>query len=206
MKTATVNGVEYDKFPPPGALWRAMKYSYAQDTIQKGLIYFTNANEFRKDPNHERGDLMETDGKFIRQGVPCTTGHTNPIFLFCATLESDADAVLAIWRDRDTVICIHNPQMLAERMLKAAISQEVKGISFHAGSPSYDKCRGGTSPYHWAESIYQKSESYTPQKEYRFAIVGDYSMISTKQIILNIGSCENLISITANKAIQPTGG
>lgn len=200
MKTAIVNGVEYDKFPPPGALWRATKYSYAQDTIQKGLIYFTNANEFRDDANHERGDLTETDGKFIRQGVPRTTGHTNPIFLFCATIESDADALFAIWRDCDTVICIHNPQMLAERMLKAAIAQGVKGISFHAGSPLYDKCHGGTNSYHWAESIYQKPESYALQKEYRFAIVGDYSMISTKQIILNIGSCEDLISITANRS------
>jgi hypothetical protein len=199
--TAIVNGVEYDKFPPPSVLWRATRDSYAQDTIQKGLIYFTNANEFRMDINHERGDLTETDGNFIRQGVPCATGHTNPIFLFCTTFESNADAVLALWRDYDTVICIHNPQMLAERMLKAAINQGVKIISFHAGSPSYDKYRGGTNPYHWAESIYQKPEKYMPQKEYRFAIVGDYSLISTKQIILNIGSCEDFISITANNAI-----
>jgi len=34
--------------------------------------------------------------------------------------------------------------------------QGVKGVSFHAGTPTYDKEQGGTRPYHWAESIYQK--------------------------------------------------
>lgn len=204
--TTIVAGVEYEKFPPPSVLWRATRHSYAQDIIQKGLIYFTNAQEFRTNTNRERGDLTETDGNFIRNGVPCSTTHTNPVFLFCTTFEPDAETLLAIWRDCDTVICIHNPKLLAERILQAAIDQGVKCISFHAGSTSYDKHQGGTNQYHWAESIFQKSENYMPQNEYRFALVGDYSMTSTKQIILNIGSCIDLISITSKNALQLPDG
>lgn len=199
MTPTIVNGVEYEETPPPSDLWRATKYSHAMDLIQNGLLYLTNAQIYREDPDPERGDATETDGKFIRQGAPCTTGHTNPIFLWCTTLESDPDAVLAVWRDCDTVIHIRNPQALAERILRTAIVNGVKGVSFHAGAPTYDKEHGGTRLYYWAESIYQKPEQHAEQKEYRFALVGDYSMIGVPKVELSLGPCDDLVSVAKRK-------
>ena len=193
MTSTILNGIEYEEIPPPRSLWRATKYIHALDLIEKGRLYLTNAQSYREDSDPERGDATETDGTFIRQGVRCKTGHTNPIFLWCTTLESNADAVLAIWRDHDTVVHIRDPHAFAQRIMMAAKAKGIEGVSFHAGSTTYDKERGGMRPYHWAESIYQKPERYGTQKEYRFALIGDYSMIGLEKVELLLGSCNDLV-------------
>lgn len=206
MATTILNGIEYEEIPPPADVWRATKHSYAKGLVEAGLLFLTNADVYRNDPDPERGDSTETDGTFIRKGIRCTTGHTNPIFLWCTTLESDTKTVLASWSDCDTVVRIHNPQELAQRIVKSAKAQGVDGISFHCGKPTYDKSRGGTNPYHWSESIYQKPERYALQKEYRFALVANFSMIDVERIKLYLGPCRDLISIVdtkrANKAME----
>ena len=190
-----LNGVEYAHIPPPSDLWRATKYAYAMDLINSGILYLTNAWEYREDSDPERGDSTETDGRFIRQEAPCTTGHSNPIFLLCTTLDPDPDSVLAMWHDCDTVIHIHDPKTLAGRILNAAKKQGIDGVSFHAGTPTYDKDHGGTSPYRWDESIFQKPEKYILQNEYRFALVGSYSMHGIPNIKLTLGPCGDIIKI-----------
>ncbi|HEY9162514.1 MAG TPA: hypothetical protein VIS94_15655 [Desulfomonilia bacterium] len=139
MPNEIINEVDYEETPPPSDLWRATEYKYANDIIQNGLLYLRNVQEYREDLDPERGDATETDGHFVRHDVPCTTSHTNPIFLWCTTLESDPDTVLTIWRNYDTVIHISDPQALAERILRAAVIKGVRGISFHAGTTIYNK-------------------------------------------------------------------
>jgi hypothetical protein len=206
MATTFLNRIEYEEIPPPADVWRATKHAYAKDLIEDGLLFLTNTDIYRNDPDPERGDSTETDGTFIRNGVRCKTGHTNPIFLWCTTLESDTKAVLASWSDCDTVVRISNPEQFAQRIVNASKAQGVEGISFHCGKPTYDKNRGGTSPYHWSESIYQKPERYAIQKEYRFALVAGYSMIGVERIKLHLGPCSDLVSIVdtrhANKAME----
>jgi len=178
-----------------------MSHKYAIDLVSSGTIYLTNAEEFRRDSTVERGDPTETNGHFIRQGASCRTGHTNPIFLWCTTKESNPIALLETWKDCDTVICIHNPQKFAERMLQTAIAQGIKGLALHAGCTLYDKCRGSVAPYHWSESIFQKPGCYSHQQEYRFALVGKYDIKKDKHVILTLGSCKGLVTISANQAL-----
>jgi hypothetical protein len=194
-----VNGVEYDQTSIPSNLWRATKYAYAMDLMENGVLYLSNARKYRNDPDPERGDPTETDGRFIRQEVMCTTSHINPIFLSCATLNPDPESVLAVWRDCDTVIHISNPQALAERMLNTAKAQGVDVVSFHAGTPTYDKDKGGSAAYHWTESIFQKPDGQASQKEYRFALVGSYAMTGTPSVKLTMGRCADIISIAKTR-------
>lgn len=194
MMPTISDGIEYES-PAPSSLLRATKYQYALDLIEEGRLYLTNVKTYREDSDPERGDATETDGTFIRQGIRCTTRHSNPIFLWCMTLESDPDLVLKIWRDCDTVIHIRDPHAFARRIVEAAKEKGVRWITFHAGATIYDKGLGGTQPYSWAESIYQKPERHAPQKEYRFALVGDYSMIGIQRIELFLGSCNDLVSV-----------
>ena len=203
MKPIIVNGVEYVEYPPPEKVWRATQYDYATSLIEHGILCLTNAEVYRNDPDPERGDETETDGVFIRQGVRCTTGHTNPIFLWSTTLEANPQVLLDTWRDCDIVVCINNPKVLAEKILKTAISQNVRGVSFYAGEPLYDKGQGGIGAYRWAESIFQKPEKQAAQQEYRFALVGDYSMIDVKRIKLTLGPCSDLISIVKRRQCEP---
>ena len=194
-----INGVEYFETPIPTDLWRATQYKHAVDLMNTGLLYLSNAQKYREDPDPKRGDSTETDGRFIRQGTTCNTGHTNPIFLWCATLDSSPKSPLSVWKDCDTVIHINNPQVLAERMLKAAKKQGVDGISFHAGRPIYDKNKGGTHQYNWAESIFQKPEGQAQQREYRFALVGSCAISNMHCVKLEIGACNDIISIAKRR-------
>lgn len=190
-----VNGVEYFETPIPSDLWRATQYQYAIDLINSGILYLSNACKYREDPDPAHGDPTETDGRFIRQGVTCVTGHTNPIFLWCGSLDSDPSSLLSTWQDCDIVIHISNPQALAERVLSAAKKQGVDGVSFHAGRPIYDKEQGGTAPYEWAESIFQKPSGQSPQREYRFALVGSCTMNNMPYVKLELGPCNDIVSI-----------
>ena len=198
MEPKIVDGVEYIEYPPPPRVWRATQYDHAKSLIEQGILYLTNAELYRNNPDLERGDPTETDGTFIREGMRCTTGHTNPIFLWCTSL-STPESLMDTWCDCDTVVCIDNPKKMAERILKTAIAQDVKGVSCHAGTPVYDKDKGGTRTYHWAESIFQKPERQSSQQEYRFALVGEYSMIDIERIKLNLGSCSDIISIVKRR-------
>lgn len=204
--TTTKNGVEYEHFPPPSALMRADHHAHAIDLVTSGTVYMSNAGVYREAMDPGRGDVTETDGRFIRQGIPCRTGHTNPIFLWCTTMESDPSALLETWEDRDTIIRIHDPQLLAERMLKTAVAQGVRVLSFHAGRTRYDKCRGSEAPYHWSESIFQKPGCYSRQEEYRFALVADYCMSEERNIILKMGSCKGLVTIAARRGRAVSDG
>ena len=198
MKSIIIRGVEYVDYPPPNRVWRATKHDHATSLVEQGILYLTNAEVYRDNPDPERGDSTETDGVFVRQSVRCTTGHTNPIFIWC-TSQAAPETLLNTWEDCDTVVCIKNPRGLAERMLQTAIAQNVKGASFYAGAPLYDKDKGGIGAYHWAESIFQKPERHSPQQEYRFALVGQYTMINVKRIKLSIGPCDDLISIVKRR-------
>ena len=198
MDTLAVEGVEYEEYPPPNCVWRATQYEHAMSLIDQGILYLTNARVYREKLDPERGDPTETDGVFIRQGMRCTTGHTNPIFLWCASLATP-EALMDTWSDCNTIVCINNPKIFAERILQAAITQNVKGISFHAGRPLYNKEKGGTGAYHWVESIFQKPESQLSQEEYRFALVGEYSISDVKRIKLSLGTCRDLISIVKRR-------
>lgn len=199
MTPILVNGVEYEEIPTPTELWRATKSNYANELIRNGQLYLTNVQVYREDPDSKRGDSTETDGNFFRQSIHCFTGHTNPIFLLCTTLESDPNKVFNIWHDYDTIIHIYDVQAFAERILKTAITSGIKGVSFHAGTVTYDKDHGGIRPYHWSESIFQKSERYAEQKEYRIALVGDYTMMGVENVKLSLGPCNDLLTIVKTR-------
>ena len=87
-------------------------------------------------------------------------------------------------------------------MLSAAKKQSADFVSFHAGTPTYDKDTGGTGEYHWAESIFQKPNKQAPQREYRFALVGSYKMIETQFVELKLGPCDDIISIIKRKKCE----
>ena len=74
--------------------------------LEHGTIYFTNLEIFKRDEDVERGDLLEGTSVTIRQGVKCTAHYSNPIFVFCTTMETEPDMVLSKWQDRDTILQI----------------------------------------------------------------------------------------------------
>ena len=185
------NGIE---FVLPG-IFKAYRSDWAEEFLKNGTIYFTNLSLFKQDEDVNRGDPLEGTSVTIRQGVRCTGRYSNPIFVFCTTMETDRDTILNIWSDRNTVLQITDPLLFISRTKDAAIKKKNEIISMHVGPVTYDKDVGSHSEYHWAEGIFQKNIHHNGQKEFRIAFTGDIRIKSEEHIILNLGDCSDIARI-----------
>lgn len=157
-----------------------------------GTIYFTNLGVIRKDEHTERGDPLEGASVTIRNTTRCTADYLNPIFVWCSTMETDSEQILATWQDRDTVIQITNALEFVRRILQVA-KNEPHIIGFQVGPVTYDKDEGSHRDYHWAEGIFQKGRYYNRQKEFRLALVGECDIQQKDNVVLNIGACTDIV-------------
>jgi len=63
------------------------------------------------------------------------------------------------------------------------------------GPVTYDKDEGSYSAYHWVEGIFQKNVRFSSQKEFRFALVGDFGIQKDKNVVLELGDCSDIARI-----------
>lgn len=178
----------------PG-IFKAYPIQWANELIQLGKIHFTNLRVFRDDNTSGRGDLMEGVGISIRNETVCRTGYTNPIFVWCSSMETDSDVLLAYWKDRDSVIQITNSLAFIQRLKDAATSSSYMLHSLHVGPVTYDKDEGSRRNSHWVEGVFQKNYLYNPQKEFRFAFVGDCCLQDEDEIVLSLGCCKDIVRL-----------
>ena len=172
MSTFLKDGIE---FVLPG-IFKAYPRDWANQLLNEGTIYFTNWDVFRRDENPERGDPMEGTSVTNRNGKTYKADYGNPIFIWSSTMETNPKVIIETWRDRDTVIQITNTLKFAERIRDAAVARKSDLIYFQIGPVTYDKDEGSHRAYHWAEGVFQKNYCYSGQKEFRFALVGNYNL------------------------------
>lgn len=191
MSTFFYDGIE---FVLPGIM-KACKRKHANQLISNGDLCFTNLSEFQRDEHPERGDPLEGVGIATRNKIQCTSGHINPIFVWCSTMENNPEQILSKWQDRDTVIQITNTLEFARR-IQEAIKNKPQILHLQVGPVTYDKDQGSNRDYHWPEATFQKGLHYNNQKEFRFALVGqmqENDMQQKKNILLNIGACTDIV-------------
>lgn len=188
MGTFFHEGIE---FVLPGIL-KAYPQNWANQLICDGTIYLTNLDVIRKDEHPKRGDPLEGVSVTIRNATRCTADYLNPIFVWCSTMETEPERILATWQDRDTVLQITNTLEFARRILQAA-KKNPHIMGFHVGPVTYDKDEGSHTDYHWVEGIFQKGLLYNEQKEFRFALVGECDIQQEENVVLNIGSCTDIV-------------
>ena len=178
------------EFVLPG-IYKAYPLAWAENLLS-GRIYFTNLNSFREDEDPQRGDQLEGRGITIRQGVKCTAGYLNPIFVWCSTMETDPTVITETWKDRDTVLQITDTLTFIRRIRDAAASLKPNIHRLSVGPVTYDKDDGSYREYHWAEGIFQKNLRYSGQKEFRLALVGDICLKDEENVILELGNCTDI--------------
>ena len=191
MNTLLQEGIE---FVLPG-IYKTYPLTWAEDLLHSGKIYFTNIKIFQVAENLQRGDPLECTSVAIRQGVRCTSEYTNPIFVWSSTMETDRTLIRGTWKDRDTILQITDTLQFAIRIRKAAYSLKPKIHLLQVGPVTYDKDEGSYRKYHWAEGIFQKNIRFNGQKEFRFALVGDFSIRNKKNVILELGNCGDIARI-----------
>lgn len=191
MSTLNHDGIE---FVLPGIL-KAYPQAWADELVREGNLYFTNLEIFRADENSERGDCFEGTGITIRQGHRCTTGYSNPIFVCCFTMETVKSVILNTWKDRDTVVQVCNTLTFTKRIRDAAIASGKKIHSMQVGPVTYDKDEGSHREYFWGDGIFQKNMRFNGQKEFRFALIGDYCLKHDEHLPLRLGDCSDIVRI-----------
>lgn len=191
MSTFLYDGME---FVLPGTL-KAYPRDWANQFLNDGTIYFTNWEVFRRDEDPERGDRMEGTGVTNLNGKLYSADYGNPIFIWSSTMETNPKVIHETWRDRDTVIQIKNTLKFAERIRDAVLAQKTDLQSLQIGPVTYDKDEGSHRDRHWAEGVFQKNYCYSRQKEFRFALVGNYNLKDEKHVVLSLGNCHDVAQI-----------
>jgi hypothetical protein len=116
-------------------------------------------------------------------------------------METEPERILATWQDRDTVIQITNTLEFARRILQVA-KKEPHIMGFQVGPVTYDKDEGSHRDYHWVEGIFQKGFRYNEQKEFRFALVGECDIQQKENVVLNIGSCTDIVRTVQARSLN----
>lgn len=160
MGTFFHDGIEYVL---PGIL-KAYPKDWAEQFLSRGVMYFTSSEVFQDFEDPQRGDPMEGTAVTIRQGARCQGNYVNPIFVWCATMETDTGVILGTWRDRDTVIQVTDPLGFLKRVREAAMAEKSTIGPILVGPVTYDKDEGSHRQYHWSEGIFQKNLRFNGQR------------------------------------------
>jgi len=164
------------------AISKAYPKAWAHDFLNNGKMYFTNAEIFRRDEHPDRGDPKEC------------SDYINQIFIWCATMESQPSAVLKFWSDRDSVVMIKNSLRLAE-LIRDMVAKNKDILTFHIGPVTYDRNLEHERDPFWGKGIFQKDYKFNGQKEFRFAIVGDFSSKEKEHMVLEIGDFRDIAKL-----------
>jgi hypothetical protein len=176
-------------------VFKATMRDWARDLIDDGTVYFTNIRQFIDDLDCERGDANEGRHIVIRNGICCSAEYSMPVYVWCCTLETKTCRVIQMWPDRDCVIQILDMVEFAKRIASALKTQRPKLWPVHVGPVVYTKMAGGHEKTDWADGVFQKDECYDGQKEFRFALTARTGDEPEDHIILNLGSCCDIVRI-----------
>ena len=192
MEVFRNNGVEY-VLP---TIYRAQKREWIEGFLERGIIYFTNIEVFRRDKDPERGDDLEGVSVVNINGTQYSADYGNPIFVSCFTMETDPAVILGTWKDRDSVLEITKPKIFIDRVMAAAKMDNTRSPSLSVGPVTYDKdCGNDGDDVPWDHGFFQKNLRHSGQKEYRLAFVCDPCPKPEAHIILELGKCDDIARI-----------
>lgn len=209
MKTATLpsfvgrDGIDYDAFPPPHPLFRAMKYTYATKLLHQGNIRLGRIDVYKK---QEERTLGQSDP---REGTAILLDHGNPhrisgllhTYILCtSTAEADHRRLLEMDREYETIVQINDPHEFAHRILEST-KQFRSSYSVECAHAVYDK--GEADLPRMADELdlsyrynFQKDRGYSWQHEYRFAVTDlGHQCLFGQYMDLELGCCKRLVKI-----------
>ncbi|MGM0588957.1 MAG: hypothetical protein ACQETE_11105 [Bacteroidota bacterium] len=197
--TYIVNDIEYNEFPPPSHLYKAMEYNFAVKLIKNGEIKLNSYEYLRAREDPEIGDKYEGKGKFMMDDKPMYSSSSNKVYVWSSSVPSvELERLIKIDENYDTIIRIDNPSLLATRCFDKLYNKF--GIFHtHLGTVQYNRGKSVTKAelnnQKWHHNAFQKESNFKHQKEYRLTFTDFQYQMNDDFIIIEIGSCEDIISI-----------
>ncbi len=206
-----VDGVEYNSYPPPVALVKAMERRWAESLLKQGTMRFRSLDTYRLWENAVLGDPNDGEGMFRMDRHPYEIGSTNSIYAWCTsmpTIKADRTLLIAKHGRYDCVVRVHEPLHLIQRV-RVALVRKNKTLLLHCAEVScnrkaeVDKQTLNSQKFHF--NVFQKDQRFGPDMEYRFSLT-DASLQSKPEPFIEVlvGECADIMSIEElpNSAMQ----
>lgn len=203
------NGIEYNDFPAPSQLVKAMSRKYAEPLLDSGILRIRHLEYFRNWENKVLGDANDGKGQYRLNGAPMDTDSTNDVYAWCLSSPKIANSQLTIFAEQggyDCKLVIHEPEELFQRIRKWLASNR-PNLWVNCGTVKYDRGQEvdketmNSQPFCF--NVFQKAASFKENQEYRLSITNytfeclheEFSFPEGKYIDLEIGNCRDIASV-----------
>ena len=107
------NGIEYNDFPAPRLLVKAMSRIWAGSLIDSGKLKIRHLDYFRSWENKVLGDQNDGNGQYYVNGHPMETGSVNDLYALCLSFSEITPSRLALLAEQsgyDCLVVFRNPE------------------------------------------------------------------------------------------------
>ena len=200
--TLLVGGIEYNEYPPPQPLLRAMESKWAEELVKTGLVRLRKLEYYRQWKNNLLGDPDDGQGLYHLDNYPMQMGSVNDVYAWCLSLpDISSERLLAIAEhgDYDCIVVIHAPEKLFTRM-QDYLQKRHEGFRVHCGYVHYN--RGAevnketlnSQKFHF--NIFQKAPQFQDDQEYRLSVTNCTADRHEEDYLdLRLGDCRDITSI-----------
>ncbi len=207
-------GIEYNEFPPPKLLVKAMKKKRASPLIKAGILRIQSIEYFKKWENEVLGDPNDGEGLYHLKDNPMQTGSVNDVYAWCLSrpaISSDRIKLFSKHSGYDCLVVVHNPELLFNK-IKAWFSKNLPGYWLHCGLVKYDRGNEvhkktlNSQKFHY--NVFQKASYFKEDLEYRLSVTNTtFSRLSEEHIDLSLGNCRDILSIEElpNQSLKKDG-
>jgi hypothetical protein len=198
--TKFVDGIEYNQYPPPVTLIKAMESKWAAKLFNEGAIRLYSVDYYQTLESPELGDVHEGRGMLRLNGHPMQMGSINEVFIWCGALPNISAATLkGLSSSYNTIIRITNVVEFTKRIVCALNDFGCKWHT-HLGQVTYNRgdevSKETLKNQKWHYNIFQKSAEYEHQREYRLAFTNiSFQQINKKWIELSIESSKDIMKM-----------
>lgn len=200
--TVVVDGIEYNQFPPPPSLIKAMKMKRAILLRDEGCLRLHSFDFYQVIENSEIGDINEGNSMLMLNEHPMSTGSANEVFIWCsADPDTSPEVLKRLDPSYDAIIRILNPKEFVKRIIYTAKADGYT-LTPHVGKVNYNRgekvSRDVLNEQQWHHNVFQKSKDYAHQREYRMSFSNfTFQKIENNFLELMLGNCCDIIEISA---------
>ncbi|MGD0274826.1 MAG: hypothetical protein ABSB79_02045 [Syntrophales bacterium] len=171
--TKFIDGIKYDKYPPPVTLIKATEFKWAEKLLNEGSIRLNSIEYYETIENPELGDVNEGKGMLRLNGHLMQTGSVNEVFIWCSALPGTSASILKeIDPSYDTMICITDVVEFTKRIFSALKDYGYRWLPWR-GQVTYNRdievSKKTLNNQDWQFNIFQKSAKHKHQREYRMS-------------------------------------
>ena len=200
--TVFVEGIEYNEYPPPSVLIKAMKRQWALQLLHTGSMKMRRLAYYRQLEKPTLGDPEEGLGLLKFNGRLMHSNSMKDIFVWCTSLLSIAPTrfmQIAEEGNYDCRVRILDPQTFFSRIC-ICLRQNHRGFNIHCGHIIYNRReevdQKTLHSQKWNSNVFQKPPGSKDDQEYRISVQNcTDTPLPVEGLDLTIGNCSDILSI-----------